>query len=65
MPRIKAAVCHAFGEPFVIEDTEIRAPIDGEVEVTLAVCATCHSDTTYAEGPWGGPLPAFYGHHSA
>jgi S-(hydroxymethyl)glutathione dehydrogenase/alcohol dehydrogenase len=65
MPRIKAAVCHAFGEPFVIEDIEIRAPIDGEVEVTLAACAICHSDITYAEGHWGGSLPAVYGHEAA
>ena len=65
MPRIKAAVGHAFGEPFVIEDIEIRAPIDGEVEVTLAACAICHSDITYAEGHWGGSLPAVYGHEAA
>lgn len=65
MPRIKAAVCHAFGEPFVIEDIEIRAPIDGEVEVTLAACAICHSDISYAMGIWGGSLPAVYGHEAA
>ncbi|AGI69414.1 putative NAD/mycothiol-dependent formaldehyde dehydrogenase [Octadecabacter antarcticus 307] len=65
MPRIKAAVCHAFGEPFVIEDIEIRAPNDGEVEVTLAACAICHSDISYAMGIWGGSLPAVYGHEAA
>jgi len=65
MTRIKAAVCHAFGEPFVIEDIDIRAPQDGEVEVTLAACAICHSDITYAEGHWGGSLPAVYGHEAA
>ena len=65
MPRIKAAVCHAFGEPFVIEDIEIRAPIEGEVEVTLSACAICHSDITFAEGHWGGSLPAVYGHEAA
>ncbi len=65
MARIKAAVCHEFGEPFVIEDIEIRAPAASEVEVTLAACAICHSDITYAEGQWGGSLPAVYGHEAA
>nr|MCW1952428.1 zinc-binding dehydrogenase [Octadecabacter sp.] len=44
MSRIKAAVCHEFGQPFVIEEIEIRAPIESEVEVTLTACAICHSD---------------------
>lgn len=65
MPLIKAAVCHAFGEPFQIEDIELRAPIGEEVEVTLKACAICHSDITYAEGHWGGSLPAVYGHEAA
>lgn len=65
MPRIKAAVCHAFGEPLRIEDIEIRPPRGEEVEITLAACAICHSDITYAEGHWGGSLPAVYGHEAA
>lgn len=65
MAHIKAAVCHEFGQPFVIEDIDIRAPQDAEVEVTLAACAICHSDITYAEGLWGGSLPAVYGHEAA
>jgi len=65
MTKIKAAVCHTFGDPFVIEDIEIRAPEGGEIEVTLAACAICHSDITYAEGHWGGSLPAVYGHEAA
>ncbi|SLN45352.1 zinc-binding dehydrogenase [Pseudooctadecabacter jejudonensis] len=65
MPRIKAAVCHAFGEPFQIEDIELRAPMGEEVEVTLAACAICHSDISYADGIWGGSLPAVYGHEAA
>ena len=28
----------------------------------MAACAVCHSDITYAEGGWGGVLPAVYGH---
>lgn len=65
MARIKAAVCHAFGDPFKIEDIELRAPMGEEVEVTLAACAICHSDISYADGIWGGSLPAVYGHEAA
>ena len=65
MPRIKAAICYEFGQPLVVEDVEIRAPGANEVEITLSACAICHSDISYAEGAWGGPLPAIYGHEAA
>lgn len=65
MPRIRAAVAHAFGEPLVVEEVELAAPVGGEVEVTLEACAICHSDITYASGAWGGALPAVYGHEAA
>ncbi|MFZ7093494.1 Zn-dependent alcohol dehydrogenase [Primorskyibacter sp. 2E233] len=65
MTRIKAAVCTDFGAPLVIEDLDLRAPTPGEVEVTLEAVAICHSDISYAEGAWGGDLPAVYGHEAA
>lgn len=65
MQKIKAAVCHAFGEPLVIEDILIRPPQLGEVEVTLDAVAICHSDISFADGAWGGTLPAVYGHEAA
>jgi Zn-dependent alcohol dehydrogenase len=65
MPRIRAAVCHEFGKPLVIEEVELRAPGPGEVEVTLAACAICFSDISYIDGGWGGTLPAVYGHEAA
>ena len=65
MALIKAAVCHEFGKPLVIEEIELRAPEGEEVEVTLTACAICHSDISYAEGIWGGSLPAVYGHEAA
>jgi S-(hydroxymethyl)glutathione dehydrogenase/alcohol dehydrogenase len=37
----------------------------GEIEVTLDAVAICHSDISYAEGAWGGTLPAVYGHEAA
>ncbi|MGC1503103.1 MAG: alcohol dehydrogenase catalytic domain-containing protein [Sulfitobacter sp.] len=65
MPKIKAAVAHEFGKPLVIEDVELRGPEGSEVEVTLDAVAICHSDISYAEGAWGGSLPAVYGHEAA
>ncbi len=65
MQPIKAAVCHQFGEPLLIETLHLRAPQNSEVEVTLDAVAICHSDITMAQGGWGGPLPAVYGHEAA
>lgn len=62
---MKAAVCRAFGKPLVIEDIRIASPQAGEVKVSVTACGICHSDITYAEGGWDGPLPAVYGHEAA
>jgi Zn-dependent alcohol dehydrogenase len=62
---IRAAVCHAFGEPLVVEEVDLRGPAAGEVGVRLAACAVCHSDVTFLHGSWGGELPAVYGHEAA
>ncbi|MEQ8257017.1 MAG: alcohol dehydrogenase catalytic domain-containing protein [Roseovarius confluentis] len=65
MKTIKAAVCHEFGTPLVVEDVRLRAPEQNEVEVALETVAICHSDISYADGAWGGSLPAVYGHEAA
>lgn len=65
MTTIRAAVCHAFGEPFTIETVTLAAPRGRSVEVTLEACAVCHSDISFADGIWGGTLPAVYGHEAA
>lgn len=65
MTKIRAAICHEFGQPLTVETVELRAPGPGEVEVTLDACAICHSDLTYIDGGWGGALPAVYGHEAA
>ncbi|MEM1079425.1 MAG: Zn-dependent alcohol dehydrogenase [Pseudomonadota bacterium] len=62
---IRAAICHEFGKPLSVETVHLRDPGPGEVEVTLGAVAVCHSDISYAEGGWGGPLPAVYGHEAA
>ena len=62
---MRAAVCRAFGEPLVIEDLHLDPVGDDEVRVEVAACAICHSDIHYADGSWGGALPAVYGHEAA
>jgi S-(hydroxymethyl)glutathione dehydrogenase/alcohol dehydrogenase len=62
---MRAAVCRAFGQPLTIEEITCDPPGPGEIEVKLAACAICHSDILYAEGAWGGELPAVYGHEAA
>jgi Zn-dependent alcohol dehydrogenase len=62
---MKAAVCRAFGKPLVIEDVNLASPGTGEIRVKLAACALCYSDIHYADGAWGGDLPAVYGHEAA
>ncbi len=65
MPLIKAAVCHEFNAPLVVEEVNLRAPDMGEVEVTLDAVAICHSDISFWQGGFGGALPAVYGHEAA
>ncbi len=65
MARMRAAVCRAFGEPLVVEDVALASPGPEEIRVEVAACAICHSDIIYAEGGWGGTLPAVYGHEAA
>jgi len=62
---MRAAVCHGFGQPLVIEEVTLDPPRAGEVRVRLAACAICHSDIHFMEGAWGGSLPAVYGHEAA
>lgn len=65
MTKAKAAVCREFGAPLSIEEITLAPPGAGEIEVKLAACAICYSDISYADGGWGGYLPAVYGHEAA
>lgn len=65
MPTIRAAVCREFGKPLTIEHLQLDEPGADEIMVDIKACAICHSDISYAEGIWGGALPAVYGHEAA
>jgi S-(hydroxymethyl)glutathione dehydrogenase/alcohol dehydrogenase len=63
--RVRAAVCHAFGEPLVVEELDVASPAAGEISVDVSASGICHSDIAYGKGDWGGTLPAVYGHEAA
>ncbi|WP_109468803.1 zinc-binding dehydrogenase [Albibacillus kandeliae] len=65
MQTIRAAVCHEFNKPLVIEEVLLAAPATGQVEVEVDAVAICHSDISFAQGGFGGHLPAVYGHEAA
>lgn len=65
---MKAAVCHAFGQPLVVEDVVLDPPQAGEVSVRLGATAICHSDVNLVRGDWenwGAPPPLVAGHEAA
>jgi S-(hydroxymethyl)glutathione dehydrogenase/alcohol dehydrogenase len=67
LPEIvmRAAVCRGFGEPLTVEEVALAPPGPFQLAVRVAACAICHSDIAYADGAWGGALPAVYGHEAA
>ena len=60
----RAALCRAFGQPLTLETIDLPEPGPSEVRVRLEAVAICHSDISFAEGAWGGDLPALYGHEA-
>jgi Zn-dependent alcohol dehydrogenase len=65
MRKVRAAVCHAFNQPLAVEDVQLQEPAEGEVMVRVSACGVCHSDISFIDGAWDGPLPAVYGHEVA
>ncbi len=58
-------MCRTFGEPLVLEEVLLGELGPTDVHVDVSACAVCHSDIHYAEGAWGGYLPAVYGHEAS
>jgi len=62
---VRAAVCRDFATPLAIEELTLADPGPGEVRVQVDAVAICHSDVSFADGEWGGDLPAVWGHEAA
>ncbi len=63
--KIKAAVTHSKGEPFVIEDVELAEPKIGEILVRITASGICHTDEVVQNQFIPVPLPAVLGHEGA
>ncbi len=61
MPLVKAAICHEFETDLTLETIELRARLNGEIEVILGAVAICHSDISYIDGAWRGRCPRSIG----
>ncbi len=62
---MRAAICREFGRPFVLEEVKLATPGPDDVKLRLRAASICHSDIIFADGGWGGVLPAVYGHEGA
>lgn len=62
---MKAAVLHAPGEGFRIEEVDLAPPRAGEVRVALAASGVCRSDHHLATGATPHPMPVVCGHEAA
>ncbi len=60
--KIKAAVTHSKGAPFVIEDVELAPPQKHEILVKITACGVCHTDEAVQNQFIPVPLPAVLGH---
>ena len=60
---MRAALFEAQGQPLRMrDDVEIEAPRSGQVRVRVAHCGICHSDLSFVDGTFPGPLPIVLGH---
>lgn len=62
---ITAALVKGKGEPFVLEQAQIRAPINDEVLVRIVATGLCHTDLIVRDQYYPVPLPAVLGHEGA
>ena len=60
--KIQAALIEKKGEPFRIQELELKEPSYGEVLVKVAACGVCHTDDVAREQIIPVPLPAVFGH---
>ncbi|MGC2377643.1 MAG: NDMA-dependent alcohol dehydrogenase [Mycobacterium sp.] len=63
--KSKAAVLWEVGQPWVVEETELDDPREGEVRVKLASSGMCHSDDHGVKGDLPTGLPIIGGHEGA
>jgi NDMA-dependent alcohol dehydrogenase len=63
--KTRTAVLYAPGEPIRVEEVELDAPKDREVQVKMVAAGVCHSDYHLVSGELPGYLPMALGHEGA
>ncbi|GEL24938.1 alcohol dehydrogenase [Pseudonocardia sulfidoxydans NBRC 16205] len=63
--KTTAAVLHEVGKPLEIEELDLAAPGDHEVQVRWTHTGLCHSDLHIQQGDMGAWLPIVLGHEGA
>lgn len=61
----RAAVAHAYNEPLIVDEVELRDPRASEVLVAMKASGLCHTDLSIMKGSFPFPLPAILGHEGA
>ncbi len=62
---MRAAVLHAPGTPFLIEQVDLGEPRAGEVRLKVAASGVCRSDHHVMTGATAHPMPVVCGHEGA
>jgi S-(hydroxymethyl)glutathione dehydrogenase/alcohol dehydrogenase len=62
--KVKAAVCRKYGDPLYIEELELAAPKEHEVQVKILACGFCQSTLHCWTGQLPVPLPMVFGHEA-
>jgi S-(hydroxymethyl)glutathione dehydrogenase/alcohol dehydrogenase len=63
--KVRGAVIHNIGDPWVVEEMELEEPRDNEVLVKVMASGLCHSDDHLVTGDLPQPLPLVGGHEGA
>lgn len=63
--RTRAAVFHAPGAPFTVEEIDLDEPGPGDVVVRMTAVGICGTDLHNVKGEWDRPRPMVLGHEGA
>lgn len=63
--KIKTAVIEKVGDPFNIQELELRDPGPNEVLVKIVACGVCHTDAGLQHGEYPTPFPVVAGHEGS
>src|SRR5262245_18686963 len=63
--KTRAAIFHAVGDPFTVEEIDLAEPGPGDVVVRMAAVGICGTDLHQVKGEFRRPTPMVLGHEGA